>query len=81
MSHTQRDRLAELFTNHPNQWIPLPWILNMGIAQYNARIWELRRQGLKISNKWEMVDGVKKSCFCYIPEEECQELDSMSLLK
>jgi hypothetical protein len=73
MSTKQRDRLRELFTEHPHTWIPLPWILNLGIAQYNARIFELRHEGLNISNKVREEDGIRKSWFCYIPEVKLEE--------
>jgi len=49
----QRDRLLDLLKRRPLQWIPLPDILALGIAQYNARIYELRRAGYRIENKQE----------------------------
>lgn len=48
-------------------WVPLPEILALGIAQYNARIWELRKRGLNIENRTEIVDGVRHSWFRLIP--------------
>ena len=65
---TQRDRIRKLFTDNPYRWIALPEILYMGIAQYNARIHELRHDGMNIKNKWKIVDGVKHSSFMYVPE-------------
>lgn len=45
------------------EWVPLPDILALGIAQYNARIHYLRRAGHDIENKTETVDGTRLSWF------------------
>jgi hypothetical protein len=50
---TQRDRLLALLLKHAPDWVPLPAILLLGIAQYNARIFELRRVGWHIESKQE----------------------------
>lgn len=50
---SQRDELLALFESRANEWVPLPDILNLGIAQYNARIYELRRLGHRIESKQE----------------------------
>lgn len=65
----QRERLKRFFEDNPNKWISLPEILRLGIAQYNARIHELRHEGMKIENKWKIVDGVKHSWFMFTPFE------------
>ncbi len=44
-------------------WVPLPEILALGIAQYNARIWDCRKRGLNIENRTETIDGVRYSWF------------------
>jgi hypothetical protein len=44
-------------------WVPLPDILALGIALYNARIFELRRLGFFIENRTEEIDGVRHSWF------------------
>ncbi len=49
----QRDRLLALMKSRVNLWVPLPDILALGIAQYNARIFELRRLGHRIKSKQE----------------------------
>ncbi len=59
----QHLKLMNLFRARPNQWIPLPEILSLGIAQYNARILELRIEGEKIENRIERVDGQTHSWF------------------
>jgi hypothetical protein len=59
---TQRSRiLAALVEAHGN-WVPLPQI-SACAAQYNARIFELRRLGFRIINRTKEVDGVRHSWF------------------
>ncbi len=72
MPSKQKDRLLSFFKEHPNTWIPLPKILQLGIAQYNARIYDLRYQGIIIENKWKIIEGVKHSWFRYVPIPEKQ---------
>ena len=50
---TQRDRLLQLLQSRSGAWVPLPEILNLQVAQYGARIFELRRAGYQIENKQE----------------------------
>lgn len=51
---TQRDRILRLLSDAQGGWVPLPDILALGIAQYNARIFELRRLGgFNIENRTE----------------------------
>jgi hypothetical protein len=50
MIETQRKSIKDLFESQPNEWIPLPEIMEYA-AQYNARILELRRLGMNIVNK------------------------------
>src|SRR5437867_1271840 len=56
---TQRARILARLIDARGSWVPLPEILELGIAQYNARIHELRRMGFVIHNK---RDG-EHSCF------------------
>jgi hypothetical protein len=42
--------------------VPLCEILPLA-AQYNSRIWSLRKMGFKIVNRTEEVDGVRRSWF------------------
>lgn len=46
---TQRDRLRSFLESRVGEWVPLPQILELRprIAQYNARIYELRIEGGK----------------------------------
>jgi hypothetical protein len=49
---THRERLLGLLLRHAPDWVPLPAVLlDLGIAQYDARIFELRRIGYWIENK------------------------------
>jgi hypothetical protein len=50
---TQRDRLLRLLQKRAPAWVALPEILALHIAQYNARVFELRRHGYVIENKQE----------------------------
>jgi hypothetical protein len=50
---TQRGRLLGKLRSRTGHWFPLPEILALGIAQYSARIFELRRLGYRIENKRE----------------------------
>lgn len=66
----QRDRIKKLFENRPNQWIPLYEILQMGIAQYGARILELRKEGMMIENRWQIINGKRCSWFRYAKDKQ-----------
>jgi hypothetical protein len=43
-------------------WVPLPTIIECA-AQYNARIFELRRLGYRTTNRTREVDGERHSWF------------------
>ena len=64
--------LADFFESRPNEWISLPEILKLGIAQYNSRVYDLRRPpfDMDIKNRWEIKEGVKHSWFMYVPKVE-----------
>ena len=59
----QRDRILELLTSRSPDWIALPELLALRIAQYNARVLELRRAGFSIENRMEWIDGRRRSWF------------------
>ena len=63
----QKKVLRELFEAHPHQEVSLLQILNTHVAQYNARIHELRRDGMTIDNRTETIDGEKHSFYTYRP--------------
>ena len=59
---TQRARILGVLTCARGEWVPLPAITECA-AQYNARIFELRRMGFRIVNRTKDVDGVRHSWF------------------
>jgi hypothetical protein len=65
---TQREKLRSLFDRRAGEWIPLPEIQGLGIAQHGARITELRAEyaplGFLIENRMETgSDGIKRSWY------------------
>lgn len=58
---TQRERILSLLAG--GEWIPLPKILALNIAQFGARILELRRDGHNIENRVEEVNGETHSWY------------------
>ena len=62
-----RGRLLAFFRKRPGEWIPLPEILRLGVAQYNARIKQLRSEGYRIENRTRWQEGVKNSWFRFDP--------------
>ena len=59
---TQRGRILELLIASRGDWVPLPEITNCA-SQYDARIFELRRLGFRITNRTKEVKGVRHSWF------------------
>jgi hypothetical protein len=63
-STIQSETILTLLRSARGAWVPLPEILALGIAQYNARIFDLRKKrGLNIENRTQMLDGVRHSWF------------------
>lgn len=63
---TQRQRLRELFEQREGQWIPLPEILSMSIAQFGARLKELRDiEGMHIENRMMHENSIVRSWYRY----------------
>jgi hypothetical protein len=61
-SCTQRTRILERLISARGDWVPLPEITACA-AQYNARIFELRRLGFQIENRTKEINGVRHSWF------------------
>ena len=61
-SKTQSAAILRLLVDAKGEWVPLPKIMECA-AQYNARIFELRRDGFTIENRTEVIDEVKHSWF------------------
>ena len=64
---TQRSRILALLIQACDAWVPLPEILALGIAQYNARIFELRRLGFQILNRRQRQGGQLHTFFRLVP--------------
>lgn len=73
----QRQKILELLIAARSAWVPLPAILALGVAQYNARIFELRALGFRIENRTERDgDGQVHSWFRLTGEPEQKQLES-----
>jgi hypothetical protein len=59
---TQGSRILRLLIDACGAWVPLPEIMACA-AQYNTRIFELRRSGYHIENRTETIDGQRHSWF------------------
>jgi hypothetical protein len=59
---SQRSEILRAFLNAPGREVALPELLQIA-AQYSARIFELRKQGFRITNRIKVVDGVRHSWF------------------
>jgi hypothetical protein len=60
---SQRDRLLTLLKGRRGEWVALPQVMDVGGAQYNARVFELRGLGYRITNLTQESDGVRWSWF------------------
>ena len=59
----QRERILQLLKSRQGEWVALPDILTLGVAQYNSRLLDLRHEGHIIKNKQEIIDGVHHSWY------------------
>lgn len=66
-SSTQRERIYNVLVCAHGDWVELPKIAACA-AQYNARVFELRRLGFRIENRTKEVDGVRQSWFRLVPD-------------
>lgn len=71
MLREQRNNIRQLFLTRPNTWIPLPEIMKFA-AQYNARLYELRKEGLDIRNQTKVISGIKHSWYMFTPKTQNQ---------
>lgn len=67
MSLHQKQMIKRLFEERPRQWIPVYEFIQYAL-QYGARILELRREGMRIENKKEKVNGEWHSWYKWIPD-------------
>lgn len=68
---SQRAAVLKLLLDARGAWVPLPEILALGVAQYNARVYELRRLNFRIENRVEVdpETGVRRSWFRLSPPQ------------
>jgi hypothetical protein len=64
----QRKKIRELFEHRPNEWIPIYEFVNIAL-QYNARVFELKKEGMLIMNKKEKINGIWHSWLRYTPKD------------
>jgi hypothetical protein len=62
LARTQAARILEILRTAHGDWVPLPTIAGCA-AQYNARVFELRRLGFPIANRTKLENGVKHSWY------------------
>src|SRR5882724_1718378 len=62
LAETQRAKILALLLAACGAWMPLPKIMACA-AQYNTRIFELRRMGINIENRIERVEGSQHNWF------------------
>jgi len=60
---TQRDQLLGLLLRANGNWVSLLEILDLRIAQYNARVHELRKLNFEIESRTQTIDGQRHSWF------------------
>lgn len=68
----QLRRIVECLLETPNGWTPLPKILALKIAQYNARFFEARRKGFVIENRTARVGCKRYSWFRIVVPRESE---------
>lgn len=77
---SQRAKILNLLLEAQSDWVPLPEIMACA-AQYNSRIFELRRLGHVIQNRTQHIDGMRHSWFRLVacpPIPSPQPLDPLS---
>lgn len=68
MTDHQSERILSLLRG--NGWVPLPELLALGIAQYNARIFSLRKSGFVIENRTVWHGRQRHSAFRLVSEPQ-----------
>ena len=72
-SLNQRERIIVLLAMNQGAWVSLPEILSLYIANYRARISELRKEGHPIELKDEWVDGQRHTAYRLVKIEKTDE--------
>lgn len=60
---SQEQKILKVLEKKANNWVALTEILKLWIAQYNARIWGLRKKGYIIENKVKIQKNKKRHTF------------------
>ena len=69
----QQQAIFNVLRDRAGEWVPLPEILKLGIAQYGARLLELRRMGYAIENKTiEIINGQRHTAFRLVAQKPTQ---------
>jgi hypothetical protein len=63
---TQRAKILQLLQECEGRWVPSYELAAIAL-QYGARVLELRRQGYRIENKLQDVDGETHGAFRLVP--------------
>jgi hypothetical protein len=50
--------------------------LSLGVAQYNSRIFELRKSGFNIENRTESIEGIRHSWFRLVGQDTLRDPNS-----
>jgi hypothetical protein len=74
----QRSKILAELVRAKGGEVPLPEILALNIAQYSARIHELRKLGFRITNRTEVRDGKRCSWFKLVPSSKAVQ-DELAL--
>jgi hypothetical protein len=77
----QRERLLHLLQGAKGREVGLPEILSLGIAQYNSRLLDLRREGHSIKNRTERRDGKIYSWFRLMKPEPIERENSATSVR
>ena len=70
---TQRTAILDLLVSAHGQWVELPEIMRLA-AQYNARLWELRKLGFAIENRIRDAGGIRRSWFRLTPSGQVKAI-------
>ncbi len=76
----QKDRIRQLLTSPPGEWVILPRILDLRprIAQYNTRIYELRAEYEKIDmvieEKGNWINGEQQTRYRLVSKQKEKQL-------
>ena len=65
---THRAEILAILVKARGAWVPLPEIMRCA-AQYNSRLFEIRKMGFRVENKTEQRDGEKHSWFRLVSDQ------------